>query len=259
VVVTRRPVLARFIAVAVGTSVVITVAGCTATPMATDPPAVRQTSAAQAPASATSDELAEMADQLRSQVPCEVADTWHDDMSFWDSMRGFDCFDHKQATFVRTYAHDASVAQTLADWDGTFGRQRGVAHGRGWYVIGPPEVVAHVTGPSGRPPSEDRPPQSAALTPLQDYVTTCTRFTLSEAERYTKRPDRADSNAANYERLFPGVKRRVDAAIKALGLAELRGIDDESRPAALSTIGPEVKESCIAAYRRVGSGVQGVG
>jgi len=180
-------------------------------------------------------------------------------MAFWDSMRGYDCFDTPGPTFVRVYAHEASVAQTLADWDGTFGKNRALVHGESWYVIGPPETLDAVHGPAGRQLIPGNVQPATVLSARQDYLTTCTRFALSEAERHLRHPGRRSADAKYYARLFPQVGAAVRQAVDSEDTAALRAVEEERQPAALSAIGPEAKKACSFAYGRVGSTVQGVG
>jgi hypothetical protein len=198
-----------------------------------------------------------IADDLRLTVPCDGADTLHDDLAFWDSMRGYDCLSPDQPTFIRVYAHAASVPQTLAEWDGTFDSERAVARGANWYVVGPPAAVSAVIAPEGAPRMADDIGEPVSLTPEQDYITTCMLFVSSEGQRYVQRPDGRSPSAEQYDALFPGVTAEVHAAIEDLGRSRVLEVSDEDRwVAALSPIGPRLKKRCAASYRAVGDAVQ---
>jgi len=173
-------------------------------------------------------------------------------------MRGYDCFDEPGPTFIRVYAHDASVPQTLADWDGTFGADRSLVRGKGWYVIGPPQGLKAVVGPPGRAPVTEAIDDAPRLTPRQDYLTTCTRFGLTEAERHLRSPRKKSANTKYYGELFPEVERDIHKAMDALDIPAIRGLAKESQPAALSPVGSDIKRSCASAYRQVSSAVEGV-
>lgn len=201
-----------------------------------------------------------IADELRATVPCERADALHDDLASWDSMRGFDCLDGDTSTFIRVYAHAASVPQTLADWDGTFGTDRAVTRGEHWYVIGTPATVSSVVPPNGAPRIANDIGVPVPLTPEQDYMTTCVLFVSSEGQRYVQRPKQRSTSTHEYSALFPGVAAEVHAAIEELGRSHVLQITDKERwIAALSPIGPRLKKQCAAAYRAVGDTVRPLG
>ncbi|PZE34778.1 MULTISPECIES: hypothetical protein [unclassified Curtobacterium] len=198
-----------------------------------------------------------LAADIRATVPCTRADTLLDDLAFWDSMRGFDCFDHDEPTFIRVYAHAASVPQTLAEWDGTFGTGRAVARGVNWYVVGTPATVSAVRPPDGAPRTANDLGSPVPLTPEQDYLTTCVLYVSSESQRYVQHPKQRSVSADQYGALFPGVSAATHAAVDDLGRARVLEIMDEDRwIAALSPIGPRLKEQCAAAYRAVGDSVR---
>lgn len=201
--------------------------------------------------------MQEIADELRAGVPCGQPDALQDDLAFWDSMRGFDCLDDEASTFIRVYAHAASVPQTLQDWDGTFNEERTVARGANWYVVGPPSRLAALRAPSQQPQLAADIGVPSPLTPEQDYLTTCGLFVSTEAERYIREPSVPDESRQQYEALFPGVAAELHSAIDALGPEHVRSITDEDRwAAALSPIGPRVKHQCQLAHRQVGDRVQ---
>ncbi|MBO9041388.1 hypothetical protein [Curtobacterium flaccumfaciens] len=198
-----------------------------------------------------------IADELRATVPCERADALHDDLAFWDSMRGFDCLAGDSPTFIRVYAHAESVPQTLADWDGTFGAERAVTRGEHWYVIGAPDTVSAVNPPNGTPRVANDVGAPVPLAPEQHYMTTCMLFVSSEGQRYVQHPERRSTSADQYGALFPGVTAEVHAAIEDLGRNRILGIADEERwIAALSPMGPRLKRQCATAYRAVGDTVR---
>jgi len=198
-----------------------------------------------------------IADELRATVPCKLADALHDDLAFWDSMRGFDCLDGDSPTFIRVYAHAVSVPQTLADWDGTFGAGRAVTRGEHWYVIGAPATVSAVKPPKATPRVANDVGVPVPLTPEQDYMTTCVLFVSSEGQRYVQHPKQRSTSADQYSELFPGVTAEVHAAIDDLGRSRILGIADEERwIAALSPMGPRLKRRCATAYRAVGDTVR---
>lgn len=198
-----------------------------------------------------------IADHLRRTAPCDRADVLHDDLAFWDSMRGFDCLDPDAPTFIRVYAHAVSVPQTLAEWDGTFDSDRAVVRGANWYVIGPPSTVSGVEAPTGAPRVADDVGEPVSLTPEQDYTTTCMLFVSNEGPRYVRWPDERSTSAQQYDEVFPGVTDDVHAAIEELGRGRVLAVADEERwVAALSPIGPRLKKRCAAAYRAVGDAVQ---
>jgi hypothetical protein len=197
-----------------------------------------------------------LADELRATVPCTRADALLDDLAFWDSMHGFDCFDRDAPTFIRVYAHAASVPQTLAEWDGTFGSGRAVTRGANWYVIGTPAIVSAVKPPSEAPRTANDLGSPVPLTAEQDYLTTCMLYVSSEGERYVRHPEQRSASADQYGPLFPGVTAAVHAAVDDLGRGRVSEIRDKDRwIAALSPIGPRLKQQCGAAYRAVGNSV----
>lgn len=203
-------------------------------------------------AALSDDKMQSIADTLRLSLPCEDSDALMDDLAFWDAMRGFDCVDGVNTTFVRVYAHAASVPQTLEDWSDTLGRDRGVVRGRYWYVIGPPAAIDAMTIPNDAPRVADDVGHPRRLSAEQDYLTTCSRFVASEGERYVKHPRTRGRSAEQYESLFPGVSAELHAAIDDLGRDRVRAIPDTDRwIAALSPIGPRVKAECARAYVKV--------
>ena len=180
-----------------------------------------------------------------------------DDLAFWDASRGFDCFDREEPTFIRVYAHAASVPQTLDDWDGTLGAERAVVRGASWYVIGAPSTVSAVNSPSGAPRTANDLGSPVPLTAEQDYLTTCVLYVSSEAQRHVRHPEQRDTSADRYDALFPGVTAAVHTAVDDLGRSRVSQITDEDRwIAALSPIGPRLKEQCTTAYRAVGDSVR---
>lgn len=197
------------------------------------------------------DEQARMrvAQELRSQLPCTDSDTWRDDMSFYDAMNGFDCFDDVGASFIRVYAQNTSPPQVLPDWDGTYGDDRGLAVGAHWFVIGPRDVVASLSAPKGELRFEERPTRSE-VSPQDDFVTTCVRYGATEAERLVRDPARGDPDAEQYAALFPGVASAVATAVEQIGLPAVRAIrESDRRLAALSPAGPAIKRACATAGR----------
>ncbi len=113
----------------------------------------------------SADRMQEVADLLRMSVSCSDNDAILDDLAFWDAMRGYDCFSPTGPTFIRVYAHPASVLQTLDEWRDTFNTDRAYVRGAHWYVIGPPSSVAAVRAPrSDREiPVPSRGPQRCPL------------------------------------------------------------------------------------------------
>lgn len=197
------------------------------------------------------------ADRLRRSVPCRDADALHDDLAFWDAMRGYDCLAGADSTFIRVYAHAASVPQTLEDWQDTLGADRDVVRGENWSVIGPPTVIDAVDVPWDTIPGDEATPTK--LTAEQDYLTTCVRFVASEGERYVQRPGERDGSAKQYETIFPGVLADLHAAIEDLGRTRIRQIADTERwTAALSQIGPRLKAKCVSAYEKVRTTVRSI-
>lgn len=200
-----------------------------------------------------------LADELRATVPCTRADALLDDLAFWDAMRGFDCLDGDAPTFIRVYAHTASVPPTLAEWDGTFGPERAVTRGANWYVIGAPATVSAVKPPGEAPRTANDLGSPVPLTAEQDYLTTCMLYVSSESQRYVRHPEQRSASADQYGALFPGITAAVHAAVDDLGRSKVAQITDEDRwIAALSVIGPQIKDQCGAAYRMVGDSVRPV-
>lgn len=249
-------------AVALGCVVTVAVSGCAA-PSDSEPEAVPATAAATSPPTEqgiSAERMQLMADDLRQSVPCSNRDALLDDLAFWDAMRGYDCFGTDGPTFIRVYAHYPSVVQTLDEWRDTFDADRTYARGRHWYVIGPPSIVATVHGPGSDSAIVQSPPEPDALTPRQDYLTTCARFVASEGERYVRHPDRLSGSASQYETLFPGVTQSLHEAIDRLGIAHVRAIHDQDRwLAALTPLGPRMKARCGVAFDRVHNTVASVG
>lgn len=206
------------------------------------------------------DTMRSIADHLRSSMPCDAFDRLSDDLAFWDAMQGFDCSSPGGPSFVRVYAHAASVPQTLADWEDTFGAERTVARGAHWYVIGTPSVVRAVEAPSREPELTEPLPQPTPLTPEQDYLTTCTRYVASEGERYLEHPHEPSSSAEQYEVLFPGATSALHAEIDGLHPEAILAVNDHDRwIAALSPIGPRMKDRCGKAYEKVRDTVRSTG
>jgi hypothetical protein len=198
-----------------------------------------------------------IADQLRESLPCCDEDVLHDDLAFWDAMRGFDCLDGAESSFIRVYAHAPSVSQTLEDWKDTLGTERAVVRGRNWYVIGPPSVLGKLDSAPDAPAIAEDAGLAVELTAKQDYLTTCVRFVASEGTAYIERPGKRSGSAKQYEALFPGVAAELRAAINDLGLERISEIPDTERwTAALSAVGPRLKRTCGAAYEKVGTTVQ---
>lgn len=193
-----------------------------------------------------------IAEQLHQSVRCKDVDVLQDDLAFWDAMRGFDCFTGADSTFIRVYAHAASVPQTLDEWKDTINTERAVARGQNWYVVGPPTVIQALNVPRDTPKIADNVGAPINLTAEQDYLTTCTRFVASEGERYVKHPRKRSGSAKQYEALFPGVASDVHAAVDDLGRDRILQIPDTERwIAALSPIGPRLKAKCATAYGQV--------
>lgn len=239
-----------FRAIAFGCVVATVLVGCSPAlrPRADDSPAPTTRTERGLPA----DTMRSMAEELRSSAGCDNADQLFDDLSFWDAMQGFDCSSPRGPWFVRVYAHARSVAQTLEEWDGTFGPERTVVRGKHWYVIGPPPVVRAVEAPPLEPALTGDLPRPAPPSAEEDYLTTCTRYVASESERHIDHPRRRSPSAEQYEALFPGVTRAVHAAVDELHPERIRSVRDRDRwIAALSPVGPRMKDQCRKAYRKV--------
>lgn len=254
--VTRRGLVRRsFGVIASGCVAAVFLSGCDSrgqgAPVAADPSPSGNGSELSAVA------MQSIADRLRRSVPCQDPDALQDDLAFWDAMRGYDCLAGADSTFIRVYAHAASVPQTLEDWQDTLGSDRDVVRGANWYVIGPPAVIDAMDVPRDTIPGGEAIPEK--LTAEQDYLTTCVRFVASEGERYVERPGARGRSAKQYETLFPGVIAELHAAIDDLGRKRVRRIPDTERwTAALSPIGPRLKAKCVSAYEKVRSTVQPV-
>lgn len=236
---------------------VIIVTGCSAGHVEPEPHA--GTSRASDPSPLSDTQRRAMADGLRSELPCAEADTWFDDMSFWDAMRGFDCFDPAGTSFVRVYRHAPSVPQVLQDWNGTLGSDRALAFGAHWFVIGPRAVIEDVRRPTREPrTTASRTP--TALTSAEDYLTTCVRYGASEGERFVRDPDGHDPDDEQYAVLFPGVTKTIHSAVRALGPERIEEhIDDDRWLAALSSTGPAIKGACREAARAAQSAGRSTG
>lgn len=208
----------------------------------------------------SADRMQEVADLLRMSVSCSDNDAILDDLAFWDAMRGYDCFSPTGPTFIRVYAHPASVLQTLDEWRDTFNTDRAYVRGAHWYVIGPPSSVAAVRAPRSDREIPGALPRPAALSPRQEYLTTCARYIASEGERYVRHPGRRSGSADQYATLFPSVTEKLHEAIDRLGITHVRAIPDQERwLAALTPIGPNMKARCDAAYDKVHDTVASVG
>ncbi|KTR02749.1 hypothetical protein NS184_15310 [Curtobacterium luteum] len=205
-------------------------------------------------------QMQSMADALRRSVSCQDGDALLDDLAFWDAMRGYDCSAPSGPMFIRVYEHAASVPQTVEEWRDTFGAERTIARGTHWYVIGAPSDVAAVRAPGSDPAIADDVREPAALSPRQDYLTTCARYIASEGERYVRHPDRRSGSASQYETLFPGVTAQLHQAIDRFGAERLRAAIVQDRwPAALTPLGPGVKAQCALAYDEVQDSVAPLG
>lgn len=197
-----------------------------------------------------------IADQLRRSVPCRDADALRDDLAFWDAMRGFDCLDGAESSFIRVYAHASSVPQTLEDWKDTLNSDRAVVRGKNWYVIGSLGVLDALRVPRNAHVVARDVGTPLKLTAEQDYLTTCARFIASEGKRYVGQPTKRSESAVQYEALFPGVTADLHAAIDDLGRVRISKIADTERwTAALSSVGPRLKSKCKTAYEKVHTSV----
>lgn len=197
-------------------------------------------------------EMQAVADELKRQLSCSESDALLDDLAFWDAMQGYDCFTPTGATFIRVYAHPASVLQTLDEWRETFTSERTSVRGTYWYVIGRPSDVVRVSAPDSDPAIPDPLPRPSGLSAKQDYLSTCVRFVASEGTRYVRQPKSKNASEKEYETLFPGVGTALHDAIDDLGRARIRAIPDHDRwLAALSPIGPQMKALCAKAHDEV--------
>lgn len=245
----NEPRTARWSASAVAfVAAISTLAGCSAAPS--------HEAEAFADASPAADSLDQrqqqaLADSLVQQIPCADRDQWLDDLAFWDTMRGYDCVDGTDSSFVRVYAHSSSVAQVLAEWDETFIEGRTARRGTHWFVIGPAEVIGDIKSPPDDPEQPYRRGAPLGLTADQEYLTMCTQYALDEALRTIRMQPGSAPDAAQYDALFPGVGATVRTTVdrKVRNAVTVEG-DEERWPALLSKLGPRFKSTYTRAASR---------
>jgi hypothetical protein len=187
---------------------------------------------------------AALALELKDSIRCDDSDELYDDLEFWDSMRGWDCYD-AEPVFIRVYEHESAVPYALTEFDETFSPKRTVVRGKHWFVVGPPDVVDAVRIPGGEPTIPYTRNEVGDGITKEDFVTTCMLHGLDEAMRTVEKEPTPPPDEQQYERVFPGIAKVAAKAMDKVDAAKIRTIPDRDRwLAALTPIGPTVKSAC---------------
>ncbi|QZQ56832.1 hypothetical protein KZI27_08530 [Curtobacterium sp. TC1] len=192
-----------------------------------------------------------LADVLIAGLPCEDRDDYQDDLTFWDSMRGYDCVDAADTVSVRVYGSSRSVDQILPSWADALVDGRGARRGVNWFVVGPRDLISQVDPPREDPEVRSSSTSAPAPTAQQEFLTNCSQYTFDEAVRAIRGERVTETDGAYYDRAFSGVGEAVRASLDQRDLALLRAEDDEARwPSMLSERGPAWKQVCLTAMSR---------
>lgn len=190
-------------------------------------------------------ERVRLAAKLRTQVPCDDGDKVLDDLSFHDSMRGFDCYDRNEPTFIRVYERSTSVNQVLQDWQPTLTGGRGVLRGRNWFVIGPEASLASISPPKGYPAVAEAVGPPSEPSAREADQTTCVQFVAAWLLDSIVHDGHLEARSRDYDDALPGVTALIESIAdqpKAAAVASI--IDPDRRLAALSRFGPSIKAYC---------------
>lgn len=146
-------------------------------------------------------------------------------MSFYDEMRGANCFIGEETVLLRVYENDSSVEQVLPDLAPTISAENQIIVGSNWYATGSPRKLGDLArllgaeSPTSRLSVDDPPPlasRSEALGLCSSYVTGVVRASLFE-------PSTVPQLTQNSESTYPGlvnVVQRVGQRLRDEDVAE---------------------------------------
>lgn len=181
-------------------------------------------------------------------IDCTHIDQYYDDIYFYDSMRGIECYQANDSITVRVYSQADSVYQNLKDYEPILKAQRPAVTGSNWFMIGPAEEMAKI---SNKLPNTSalttKIPTPKPLTPLQEELTMCIRFVSSAMLDYAFHPEKYQQQIAGYDQHYPGFKNRIETALSAQDIVNIQqlNMEDTTKPMAyISTKSLDNKTFC---------------
>ncbi|MBG6060209.1 hypothetical protein IWX89_003683 [Cryobacterium sp. MP_M3] len=186
-------------------------------------------------------------------VSCETKDELLDDMSYYDTMTGFNCnHDLGPATLVHIYSTVGSPDQVLQDWAPLLNPDRQVLIGRSWFVIG---GISDLTKIKSRFGDAVGPtvyvPAASQLNLKASEITGCVRAATSGIMQYATENQKYEEDAANLDTVYPGIDALVRSVVTENVAKEIQGLwesDSLKLEANLTRFGPKVKSYCSKAY-----------
>lgn len=183
-------------------------------------------------------------------VRLNCAKLWNlfDDVHFYDSMRGFECWtggDNAPLTF-RVYESGSSPQYVLPDWEGLVSAQRPLLRGANWFAIGAPsdlEVLESVLdvdlSTTQVVPLEPSDPLSAHKVGVGVCSTAVVTFVEDEVVYGSPW---SEEEIEAYEDVFPGLADQARNVV--VELQHTGKISAESFNFEITRFGNEIKEFC---------------
>jgi hypothetical protein len=191
-------------------------------------------------------------DALAAELECVQIWQLHDDVHFYDAMRGFDCWlggDGPSLSF-RAYEHDASPRQVLQYWDGLVSRERPYLIGPNWFTVGSPTDLKRFANAVGVEPvaynTVPEAPPAVSLTQMN--VGICTTAIVTWAEEVLIFHKDASDSFVGQETVFPGIRDAVGSIIGEI--ERTGGTTAETFNYDITEYGPAMKTFCETAVRR---------
>ena len=187
--------------------------------------------------------------ELVSYVDCSEVVSIPDDMYFWDSMKGADCYaEDGEVTTLRVYEHKDSAANVLQDWDALISVDRPLLYGERWFVVGDPVVVEDLARrvESLAGPTVDVPKQRP-ISAARERMGMCVRFATSSIASIIEGTNEFTRDAPSLDKHYPGFSKFVPNLLKSTNLDELQSLSDDQPlkfEAKIAEFGPDVKKFC---------------
>ena len=165
--------------------------------------------------------VAELVDQLQ----CETTERFEADMSFYDEMRGANCFIGEETVLLRVYENDSSVRQVLPDLAPTISAENQIVVGTNWYATGSPRKLTELArllgadAPSRRLTPDEPPP----LGDRYEALGLCSSYVTGVVRAYLLEPDAVPELTRDSESAYPGlveVAQEVSQRLRDEGVSE---------------------------------------
>ena len=192
------------------------------------------------------------AKSIESILDCKKSTYLLDDISFYDSMTGLNCFmDDSEVVFVRVYSTAGSANTVIQDWKEVLGPEKQLLHTEKWFAIGPPKhlkiISEHYVTLSG--PTQDAP-AGADVTPENKMLGDCSFFLTGFVEDLAVDRSAYDSSIGYFEQMVPGSTSFIESIATDKVLDEIRTLQRQQHMELdqyLSGLSSVIKPFCSSA------------